>query len=673
MTNAVNRRSVLHAIALVGLGVPALAKAAAGTASPSLKRRRGVALSLAATWERGDGARPHRHTYTLRNHGAAALEEFSLVTTGPIGLDIHAVIQNGSIKYRQGENSVIAPPTSGLGAGSEWQFVVEWPSSSRGIFHWTDSAHAAYAVFSDGSVANIVVEPCRPIPDVAGEPLLGVAASAEAPATGAGLSIVPWPAEVQRTGQRRGPFRLALPEHSVARTFADLVGQLFPGESLLAKNGGGFKVGFRSDPALAAEGYELHFAPEGVTVAASGDTGLLYGLVTLGQIVRGATHEPHLYVVPATGTILDKPAHAWRGCMLDVSRRFFSVNEVRRLFALMAWNKLNRFHWHLSDDEGWRPEIAAYPALTDIAAWRGQGLPIPAFCGSGADRYGGFYSRADMADIVALGTRLGIEVIPEIDMPGHSFATRVALPQLADPAEQGSDVSIQKFSHNVLNPGLDVTYQFVETVIGELTDIFPSRYFHIGGDEVPDQAWARSPAAGARLKAIGGTTTADLQSHFSRQVQAMVKSHGRNTCAWEEAAGGPGLDRKGTVMFAWRRAASGPPLAAQGYDVVMTPGQPYYLNTALADSWWEPGSGFYGSASLEATYDLDPFAGFAPGDTPRVIGVQACIWTLLIDRPGIFERLVFPRLSAVAETGWSDPRSKDLDRFRRASRLLPTL
>ncbi len=663
------RRHILQALVALGLAAPALGKSATKRRS-NLRWRKNTLLTLSSMWRPGGPTRDHELTFALHNRGAAIEGDYRLVVSGPSGFDLKSSVRNGEYVFRQGVDTVLRPQPKALAGAASWDFAVIWPSDRQALSHWTDLVHAAYVVFADGSVATVTVEPCASATAPLEKPRLGVAID-ELAATSSTLSIVPWPADVQCKGDRAGLSSLALPGGAVSSAFAEMVALLFPGERLLSSKG--LKVRFREDASLPVEGYAIEFAATSATVSASGDQGRLYGLVTLGQMIRGSARDPAQYRFPASGTIRDVPAHAWRGCMLDVSRRFFDTGEIKHLLAVMTWNKLNRFHWHLTDDEGWRPEIAAFPALTEIGAWRGEGLPIPAFCGSGAERYGGSYSRADMAGVVLFASRLGIDVIPEIDMPGHFFAARVALPQLSDPDEKTSDISIQKFSHNVLNPGLDFTYRFAETLIGELTDIFPSRYFHIGGDEVPDRAWVYSPAAQARLKAIGGKTTADLQADFLRKLQTMLKAHGRITGAWEEAAGGGGLERESSYMVAWQRAKSGPPLAAQGYDVVMAPGKPYYLNAALSDSWWEPGASYYGSVSLEESYTFDPLAGFADADVRRVMGVQACIWTPLIDQPGIFERLVFPRLSAVAENGWSAPRQKDFARFRRAARLMPTL
>src|SRR5690606_9443175 len=214
------------------------------------------------------------------------------------------------------------------------------------------------------------------------------------------------------------------------------------------------------------------------------------------------------------GRIADAPAMRWRGCHLDVARRFYSSEEVKQFLAVLAWNKLNVLHWHLSDDEAWRVEIAAYPALTETVAFRGYGAAIPPLLGSGPEASGGYYTQDAVRDIVDLADDFGIEVVPEIDMPGHCYALLQALPELRDRKEQGTYLSIQGFPDNCLNPGVGRVYTAVEAILGELCELFPSPYFHGGADEVPTDAWAGSPLArglGDKLETPG---TAALQAHF---------------------------------------------------------------------------------------------------------------------------------------------------------------
>ena len=408
-------------------------------------------------------------------------------------------------------------------------------------------------------------------------------------------------------------------------------------------------------------------------MTAATQTGFFYALVTLGQMLRGARHERQSFSFPASGSITDAPAMGFRGSHLDVSRRFYGVAEISRFLAILAWNKLNRFHWHLSDDEAWRVEISAYPKLTSLAAWRGHGMPLPPLLGSGPEKSGGFYSKDDIRALVALAGRFGIEVIPEIDVPGHCYAMLQALPELKDATENGLSHSIQSFPNNCLNPAVEGVYTALETIFGEMVELFPSRWFHVGADEVPATAWETSGLANAMRSKLGVTGTAPLQAKFLQRVQAFLTSKGKITGAWEEAAHGGGIEKSQCYLVGWVNVEGSQKLAAEGYEVVVAPGQAYYLDMANGVEWHEPGAGWAGWSSPEKTYAFDPVAGWSDGEKAKFLGVQACIWSEPMTDRAVFDRLVFPRLSAIAETGWTKAPNKDFARFSVLSNLLPNL
>ena len=457
-------------------------------------------------------------------------------------------------------------------------------------------------------------------------------------------------------------------------------------------------VQLRVADGFAPEAYALHIADGGVTATAATQTGLFYALVTLGQIWRGARQYPDTFSFPLEGDIADAPAMGWRGLHLDVARQFYSSAEVKKLIALMAWNKLNRFHWHLSDDEAWRVEIDAYPSLTEIGAWRGHGLPVPALLGSQAGPTGGYYSKAAVREIVAQARSFGIETVPEIDIPGHCFAMLQALPELRDPQEVGSYYSVQIFPNNCLNPARAQTYAVVETILRELIELFPFKTIHIGADEVPIGAWSGSPEAIAALRRIGGdglaqahaerlnvmtnTHGADdiegsgasvLQGVFLARVQQFLASHGCITGGWEEAAHGDVIDKAQSYLCGWRDVAVSASLAARGYDIVVCPAQAYYLDMANTADWDEPGASWGGHTSPEQLYDFDPVAGWSDGQKAKFRGIQACIWSEPMTDRGVFDRLVFPRLSALAESAWTAPGAKSWERFSAMVGLMPVL
>ena len=423
---------------------------------------------------------------------------------------------------------------------------------------------------------------------------------------------------------------------------------------------------------MADEAYRIVFTRDEITVFAAGRTGFFYAFVTLGQILNAARQRPSQFGMPLTGEIGDAPRFSWRGMLLDVSRRVFQVDALHRFLDLLAWHKLNHFHLHLTDDEGWRLEIPSYPELAEIAGWQGHGLAIPPQLGSPSERHGAVYSRADIAGLVEHAASLSIVLVPEIDVPGHSYATLCALPTLRDPGETGAYHSVHFYPNNALNPAMEATYSFLEAVFGTVADLFPSPLIHIGGDEVAKGAWLGSPRARGLMKTRGWSDIAPLQSHFLQRIQAVVTALGRKTGAWEEAAQGGGIDAAQSCLFAWTKPESGLDLAKAGYDVVLMPGRHYYLDIAQSSDWWEPGAAWAGTAPLDLTYNYDPGGDWPSDAGPRLRGIEAALWGEPLGREaGLIEYLLLPRLSAVAEAAWTPAERKNFTRFLAMQDLIP--
>ncbi|HET7717060.1 MAG TPA: beta-N-acetylhexosaminidase, partial [Bauldia sp.] len=425
------------------------------------------------------------------------------------------------------------------------------------------------------------------------------------------------------------------------------------------------------DTMLAPEAYRLRFESDTVALAASGPAGFRYGWTTLGQILRGARLREGTFAFPKTGVIEDAPRFPFRGAHLDVARQIYSLDEVRRFVDCLAWNKLNVLHLHLSDDEGWRLDVPGYPELAEVAAWRGLGLAVPPLLGSGVDRYGGVYSSADLVAIVDHAASLGLAVVPEIDIPGHCYCVLQAIPSLRDPDETGVYRSIQGFPNNCLNPAVEKTYEFLAAVFAHIAGLFPAPWIHVGGDEVPHDAWLGSPMARDLMAKNGWTEVFELQSHFLKRVQGIIRGLGKRTGAWEEAALGGGVDGGDSYLVAWRKSASGRELAEAGYDVVLAPAEHAYFDMAQSDEFWEPGASWAGTVPLAAAYAFDPGSEWPAGLRSRLIGVQACLWSENLCDRGLFDHLVFPRLSAIAETAWTPRAKKSFPRFLAIHPLMP--
>lgn len=634
-------------------------------------------FGVESRWNPATSALPLTYELRLTNLSDQPASGFRLCMTGPGRIDHDAAFENGRLVKRFSNFVEVAPPEGFVLAPG-----ATWTTSTKGLFrpfkHWSDGANTAYLALADGSIAPVFTAPTSAtgdnVPLKRGAEPFPVRATASA-----SVSIVPWPQKVAVTGSRFVPDGLDLQPtgadaDAAAANFTELTAALFPLEGIVRGAAeGGMPVKLVSEPGHPAEGYKLSFSAGAETIAASTRTGLFYGLVTLGQILRGARQHPEAFRFPTGGEIVDAPAMVWRGSHLDVSRQFYASAEVEHFLRILAWNKMNRFHWHLSDDEGWRVEIDAYPELTEIGAWRGHDLPIAPLLGSGPARTGGYYTKAAIRQIVAMADRFGIDVVPEIDVPGHCYAVLVSLPSLADPGETGVYYFHDNFPNACLNPAHEPVYQFIETLFSELLELFPSKTFHVGADEVPEDAWSGSPLAIEMNKKIGGTGPAELQAAFLRRVQAFLTSKGRITGAWEEAAMGGGIDKANCYLVGWTAVEVNARLAAEGYDIVVAPGQAYYLDMANGAAWSEPGASWAGWSGPEETYRFEPAEGWSDQQKQHLLGVQACIWSEHLTDRAIFDRLVFPRFSAIAETGWTRSEAKSWERFSGMVGLMPIL
>ncbi len=408
-------------------------------------------------------------------------------------------------------------------------------------------------------------------------------------------------------------------------------------------------------PSLGPEGYELITTSAGVVIRAPATAGLFYGVQTLLQLlppeacsVQPSPNPRVPWTVPGV-RIEDRPRFAWRGFMLDVSRHFFNKDEIKRVLDLMACHKLNTFHWHLTDDQGWRIEIKRYPRLTEVGGWRdriGFGLDPKQSRAFGPDgRYGGFYTQQDVRDLVAYAQARHITIVPEIEMPGHSTAALRAYPEFT--CSGHLDVARPA---DVYCAGREGTFQFIENVLDEVCSLFPSQYIHLGADEVSKAYWRDCPLCQARMRQEHLDSPEQLQSYFMRRVEKVLASKGRRAIGWSEIREG-GLPENTAVMD-W--IGGGAEAAAAGHPVVMTPNTYCYFDYYQArDREGEPpASGAY--LPLEQVYAFNPVpAGFDSRSRTNILGTQANLWTEYIPSQKQVEYMMFPRLCALAEVAWS--------------------
>ncbi|MGY1521032.1 beta-N-acetylhexosaminidase [Luteimonas sp. A482] len=449
----------------------------------------------------------------------------------------------------------------------------------------------------------------------------------------------------------------------VAGEFARMVKATNGVEPALADDGdaGGSRIVFAIDPTAspdAPEGYVLEANRDGVRVAASDERGLFYGAVTLWQLLSSAQGEA--VRIPAL-RIEDAPRFAWRGLMLDSARHFQSVDQIKQLLDTMARHKLNTFHWHLTDDQGWRIEIPRYPRLTEVAACRipaGEAGTDPA---TGQTRpYCGYYTQAQIRDIVAHAARRHITIVPEFDMPGHVQAVVAAYPQygsLGDTPAVSNEWGVHQYLFNVDED----TFGFIEHVLDEIIELFPSPYIHIGGDEAVKTQWQASASVQARMKELGIADETALQSWFIKRIGTYLEGKDRRLLGWDEILDG-GIAPQATVM-SWRGTEGGIAAARAGHDVVMTPKEKLYLDYQQTLSPNEP-PGRPTQVTLRDVYDFDPVPGvLTPAQRAHVLGVQANVWTEHLRSWDRVQHAWFPRVAALAESAWSPLEHKDYAGF----------
>jgi hexosaminidase len=411
---------------------------------------------------------------------------------------------------------------------------------------------------------------------------------------------------------------------------------------------------------LPHEGYELSVNNNGIKI--SGEPGgVFYGVQSLLQLIHVSGNQLLVSVV----NIKDQPNLAYRGLMLDVGRHFFEVAEIKKILDVMASLKLNRFHWHLTDDQGWRLEIKKYPKLTTISAWRDSTIiggygDFKPFIYDGK-RSGGFYTQEQAREIVKYAAERNIEVIPEIEMPGHSTAVLTAYPELGNGTGPYTVPGYWGVHNTIYNPG-EPTFKFLEDVLTEVMAIFPGKYIHIGGDEVPKDEWKNSAFAQQVIRDNHLKDENELQSWFIGRIEKFLNKNGRNLIGWDEILEG-GLTANATVM-SWRGEQGGIQAAQQGHNVIMSPGSNMYVDHAQAkDGKTEP-LAIGGFLPLDVVYNYNPLpAVLTPDQQKHISGVQANMWTEYVATNNKLEYMLFPRAIALAEVGWTKPADKDYESF----------
>ena len=441
----------------------------------------------------------------------------------------------------------------------------------------------------------------------------------------------------------------------------------FRGDSWVAE---GRSVDFVRVKSFPEEGYSLEVSPSRILISASTRKGEFYAIQTLLQMlppqVYKAASGPDAQLLRSCEVpcveIVDQPRFAWRGSMFDVSRTFFDKEYILRHLDWLAYHKINKFHWHLTDDNGWRVEIKKYPLLTSVGAWRGYGEALEPSFNSGKERYGGFYTQEDLKEIVAYAADRGIEIIPEVDLPGHSKALAVSYPEVV--CKHDADVkSVQGEVHNVLCVGREKNYAILENIIKELAAIFPSKYFHVGVEEVATESWKHCPDCQKLMKKLGYTDERQLLGYFTERMEKILAKYGKTLEGWEDIVAGENLSRNDLVLV-WHRQNVLQKAIDAGFPVVTQNCDFLYFD--MKHTLAERGHSWASLIDVEKVYSFDPMQGLdlKPGQEKLVKGLQGGLWTELLYYPAHFsEYQLFPRLTALAEVGWTPQEKRDYADF----------
>lgn len=430
------------------------------------------------------------------------------------------------------------------------------------------------------------------------------------------------------------------------------------------------------DDTVPSEGYKLSVGKKSAVVRANDFNGVFYALQTLRQMLPISIYgnKPDLgakWVLPCC-EMQDSPRFGYRGILLDCCRHFWSVDQVKKVLDVMAMYKLNRLHWHLTEDQGWRVEIDKYPKLTEVGAFR-NGTMIKREWGSNDGiRHGGYYTKAQIRDIVAYAADRGITIIPEVDLPGHMVAALASYPEFGCAGSAPYEVlTYWGVSKQVLNVGKEETMRFLEDVCSEVADLFPGEYFNIGGDECPKDEWKTDPDCQAKIKELGlvsdekASAEARLQNYVTARMQKFLATKGKKIIGWDEIL--EGELAKGATVMSWRGTKGGIKAASMGYDVIMSPNTYCYLDYAQSpDLEKEP----YGitqdpkrALPLSKVYHYEPYDEMPADAVHHILGVQGNLWTEFIATPEHLEYMLLPRMMALSEIQWCNADNKDYDRF----------
>lgn len=419
---------------------------------------------------------------------------------------------------------------------------------------------------------------------------------------------------------------------------------------------------------LKPEEYKITIDKNLLTIHYSDYGGKFYSIISLIQLLN--YYKSNLPL----GTIQDRPTLNWRGMHLDCARQFYTIDEIKRLLDYMSFFKLNRFHWHLTDNEAWRVELECYPNLTKVGAYRGYNEAIPPFYGTGYDKNGGYYSRAEVKELIEYAKLRNIEIMPEIDLPAHSWTLLQIMPELRDSSTNIIAEDVGNYPNNTINPALEETHIFLKKILEELSDIFSFNIIHVGVDERPKESWEGSPKVIEYMKNNNIASFDELQDDYMNNIITILKKSNKLTAAWNEAAlpphndigssGSAGKIDKSCIIFAWEHPDVGLMSAKKGFKTVLCPGQTTYFDMAYNNSTYERGICWAATIEVKEVFEWKPVDGYLSNDLENILGIQAQLWSETITNKNYFDEMINPRLATLAEIAWCSEAKRSWENFR---------
>ena len=419
---------------------------------------------------------------------------------------------------------------------------------------------------------------------------------------------------------------------------------------------------------LQADEYKIFIDKNLITINYSDYGGKLYSIITLVQLINFYKSELPL------GLIEDKPSLLWRGMHLDCARQFYSIERIKRLMDYMCFFKLNRFHWHLTDNEAWRVELECYPNLTNQGSFRGYNEKIPPFYGTGYNKSGGYYSRSEIDELTKYANQRNIEIMPEIDLPAHSWTLLEIMPELRDTSSNIISEDVGNYPNNTINPAVEDTQNFLKNILAELSEIFSFNIIHVGVDERPKESWEGSPKVIKYMQDNNISSFDELQDVYMNNIISILKNSNKLTAAWNEAAlpphndigsaGSSGKVDKSCIIFAWEHEDVGLMSVKKGFKTVLCPGHKTYFDMAHNNSTYERGICWASTIEVKEVFEWKPLQSYNSDEIINILGIQGQLWSETITNEDYFDEMINPRLAALAEIAWCSKAKRSWSQFR---------